>query len=126
MKMRPLVGSMSRLIIFIVVVLPQPEGPTSMTISPAAISRGGSSPAGAAFGWYRLVTPSSRMRAPPVESGTVSDTNSPRGGEFGEQVEHRVEDDGQDEDPDGARDDRVGGVRPAGAGDAREDTADEP
>ncbi len=38
MKIRPLVGSISRLIIFIVVVLPHPEGPTSMTISPAGIS----------------------------------------------------------------------------------------
>ena len=37
-RMRPLVGSMRRLIIFIVVVLPQPDGPTSITISPAGIS----------------------------------------------------------------------------------------
>lgn len=39
MKMRPLVGSIRRLIIFMVVVLPQPDGPTSITISPAGISR---------------------------------------------------------------------------------------
>ena len=34
----PAVGSISRLIIFIVVVLPHPEGPTSTTISPSRIS----------------------------------------------------------------------------------------
>jgi hypothetical protein len=38
-RIRPLVGSISRLIIFMVVVLPHPEGPTSITISPAGISR---------------------------------------------------------------------------------------
>jgi hypothetical protein len=35
---RPDVGSTSRLIIFSVVVLPQPDGPTSTTISPSATS----------------------------------------------------------------------------------------
>ncbi|KPC70940.1 hypothetical protein ADL35_36670, partial [Streptomyces sp. NRRL WC-3753] len=38
-KIRPEVGSMSRLTIFIVVVLPHPEGPTSVTSSPAATSK---------------------------------------------------------------------------------------
>ncbi len=38
MRMRPLVGSIRRLIIFSVVDFPQPEGPTKMTISPALIS----------------------------------------------------------------------------------------
>src|SRR5258706_1590475 len=37
--MRPLVGSMSRLTIFMVVVLPQPDGPTSTQISPSGTSR---------------------------------------------------------------------------------------
>ena len=37
-KMRPDVGSISRLIILSVVVLPQPDGPTSTQISPAGIS----------------------------------------------------------------------------------------
>ena len=36
--MRPEVGSIRRLIIFIVVVLPQPDGPTRTQISPAGIS----------------------------------------------------------------------------------------
>jgi len=38
MMMLPSVGSISRLIIFSVVVLPQPDGPTNMTIFPAGIS----------------------------------------------------------------------------------------
>ncbi len=38
MKMCPAVGSMSRLIIRRVVVLPQPDGPTSTQISPSTIS----------------------------------------------------------------------------------------
>ena len=37
--MLPLVGSISRLIILSVVVLPQPDGPTNMTTLPAGISR---------------------------------------------------------------------------------------
>src|SRR5918999_6119317 len=37
-KMEPSDGSMRRLIIFIVVVFPQPEGPTSTTVSPRAMS----------------------------------------------------------------------------------------
>ena len=36
---RPLVGSMSRLTIFMLVVFPQPEGPTSTQISPAGTVR---------------------------------------------------------------------------------------
>jgi hypothetical protein len=39
MMIRPDVGSTSRLIIRIVVVLPQPDGPTSTAISPASTSR---------------------------------------------------------------------------------------
>jgi hypothetical protein len=35
----PEVGSISRLIIFSDVVLPQPEGPTNITISPAGMVR---------------------------------------------------------------------------------------
>lgn len=40
-------GSISRLIILTVVLLPQPEGPTCITVSPAASSRLTSSRAGA-------------------------------------------------------------------------------
>ena len=35
MRMRPVVGSISRLTIFRLVVLPQPDGPTSTQILPA-------------------------------------------------------------------------------------------
>jgi hypothetical protein len=38
----PVVGSISRLIIFRVVDLPQPEGPTRTTISPLSTSRSSS------------------------------------------------------------------------------------
>ena len=38
-RMLPEVGSISRLIIFSEVVLPQPDGPTNITISPAGMSR---------------------------------------------------------------------------------------
>ena len=36
---RPLVGSISRFTIFIAVVLPQPDGPTSTQTSPAGMVR---------------------------------------------------------------------------------------
>src|SRR5262245_854719 len=61
-KIRPLVGSMRRLIIFSVVDLPHPEGPTSTTISPAATSRSSSSTATVPSA-YRFPTPSSRIIA---------------------------------------------------------------
>src|SRR5690349_10563944 len=131
--MRPLVGSMSRLIIFIVVVLPQPEGPTSITISPAGISMVMLSTAGADFASYCLLTPSSKMRAPRDGCGppgaaaesmvAESDTDPPRGCEPGEDVEHGVENDRQDQDPDGSRDHGVGGVGASHPRDSGEDVA---
>ena len=48
--MRPLVRSMRRLIIRSVVVLPQPEGPTSTQISPSPTSSERSSTAMVPFG----------------------------------------------------------------------------
>src|SRR5918996_3309453 len=53
---RPAVGSMSRLIIFIVVVLPHPDGPTRTTVSPLPISRERSPTAGARAPGKRLDT----------------------------------------------------------------------
>lgn len=47
MVIRPEVGSISRLIILRVVLLPQPEGPTRITVSLTATSRVTSSTAGA-------------------------------------------------------------------------------
>jgi hypothetical protein len=46
-SMVPEVGSISRLIIFNDVVLPQPEGPTNITISPRGMCRDSVSTAGA-------------------------------------------------------------------------------
>lgn len=60
-KTRPVVGSISRLIRRRVVVLPQPDGPRSTTISPAAMSRDNSATAGAAWPGYCLLTRSSRI-----------------------------------------------------------------
>ena len=55
-----MLGSMMRLIIFIVVVLPQPEGPTSTVSSPAANVRSSSRTAVVPSG-YTLLTPSRRI-----------------------------------------------------------------
>src|SRR4051812_23929911 len=115
-RMRPLVGSISRLIIFIVVVLPHPDGPTSITISPAGISSVTSSTAGTLCPGYCLVTPSSRMRSPrvpfavPASVVAESGTDTPRGGETGHEAEQEVEDDSEDQDAEGAGHDGVGGV----------------
>ncbi len=46
MSTRPELGSISRLIIFSVVVFPQPEGPQNITIDPAGISMFSPSTAG--------------------------------------------------------------------------------
>src|SRR6476469_4752382 len=118
MKIRPLVGSISRLIIFMVVVLPHPYGPTSMTISPAGISMVTLSTAGCAdCASYLFVTPSSSMRTPPVVD--ASDTNPPRDGETGEEVQHGVQDDRQNQDAHRRGDDGVGGVGSAHSGNTR-------
>src|SRR4051794_31052656 len=65
-KIRPLVGSISRLIIFNVVDLPQPDGPTRHTTSPGATSRSSSCTA-TVPSEYRFPTPSSRIIASPAE-----------------------------------------------------------
>src|SRR4051812_38958934 len=125
MKIRPLVGSISLLIIFMVVVLPHPDGPTSMTISPAGISMVRLSTAGSEDpASYRFVTPSSRILTPPVVA--LSDTNPPWDGETGEEVQHRIEDDRQNQDAHRRSDDGVGRVRAAHAGNPREDVSAEP
>ena len=54
-KMRPDVGSMSRLIILSVVVLPQPDGPTSTQISPSGMSSDSSRTASWPFGYCLLI-----------------------------------------------------------------------
>src|SRR3954468_8114896 len=105
MWIAPDVGSMSRLIIFSDVVLPHPEGPTNMTISPAGMTR--LSPSTAATGWpaYFLLTFSSRIAAPLisvldpsacVSVAVMSDPDSLRDGDPAEQQEESVEDQGDD------------------------------
>src|SRR5262249_12580988 len=63
-KIRPLVGSISRLIIFSVVDLPHPDGPTRHTISPGAMSRSRSCTA-TVPSEYRFPTPSSLIIGSP-------------------------------------------------------------
>src|SRR3954452_21236491 len=66
-RMRPEVGSTSRLIMRIVVVLPHPDGPTSTAIAPAGTSNESSSTAMVPSS-YRLETRSSRIIGSPVAS----------------------------------------------------------
>ncbi len=61
MKISPEVGSISRLTIFMVVVLPQPDGPSSTQISPSGTSIDTWSTAGAEPPGKTLVTRSSRI-----------------------------------------------------------------
>ncbi len=65
---RPDVGSMIRLTIFMVVVLPHPEGPTRMTISPSGTSSVRLSTAGFGSLGYCLHNPSSRIMVRPEPS----------------------------------------------------------
>src|SRR3954453_22038299 len=60
-RIAPPLGSIRRLIIFSVVVLPQPDGPTSATISPSTMSKDRSPTAGAGAFGNRFVTPCSEI-----------------------------------------------------------------
>src|SRR5581483_2196637 len=72
-QMRPLVGSMSRLIIRKVVLLPLPDGPISAQTSPVTTSSDRWSTAGGP-GPYRLVSASRAIiRAPYPRNGTTPD-----------------------------------------------------
>src|SRR5690606_15328374 len=115
MRMRPLDGSISRLIIRIVVVLPHPEGPSRTTISPASTSRDRSATAGASTPGYCLVTPSSRIIG--WWSGFWSATDASRSGQLGYQDEEQVEHDREGGDAEHAGERVVQRVR---AADARE------
>ena len=66
-RMRPSVGSTSRLTIRSVVVFPQPLGPTSTTVLPAGTSRSSASTATVPSG-YRFVTASNVIKPPPGPS----------------------------------------------------------
>jgi hypothetical protein len=71
----PDVGSMMRLIIFMVVVLPQPDGPTNMISSPGLMLIEKFSTADCGWFGYDLVTLLSSMLAPLVDL----DTDASRG-----------------------------------------------
>ena len=59
---------MIRLISFIVVVFPQPDGPTKITISPSGISRDSASTAGSAWPGNCLVSLSRRILIRPASA----------------------------------------------------------
>src|SRR6188768_3346613 len=112
MWIEPDVGSISRLIIFSDVVLPQPEGPTNITISPAGMTRLSPSTAAECWPTYFLVTFSRRISAPLISGElcssarcvpvvVMSDPDSLRDGEPAEEEQEEVEDQGDDHDPDG-------------------------
>ena len=72
-SMVPVVGSISRLIIFSVVDLPQPDGPTRKTSSPRPISRSSAWTATVPSS-YVLPTPESRI----ITSGSTEPVPSMR------------------------------------------------
>jgi hypothetical protein len=116
------------LIIFKVVVLPQPEGPTNMTIFPAGTSMVSPSTAGFAWPAYRLVTWSSRMRAPVIPSaraGTavVSDTDTSRSCESTQAEEQEIKDESKNDDTNDAGDNGFKGIRAAEPGEAGKNEA---
>lgn len=89
----PEAGSISRLIILRVVLLPQPEDPTGITASPAASSRVTSSTAGAWLSGERLVRLSSRIlalaaagRSGPADRADPPGPTAPDVGEVGSTI----------------------------------------
>src|SRR5690242_8562252 len=110
-KIFPDVGSISRLMSRIIVVLPLPDGPSSTTISPLRIVIVTSSTAALACPGYRLVTSISRIpprpassspaaaaAVPPASRTPPSDTDAPRGRQPPDQDEAPVEQQRQDDD----------------------------
>src|SRR5699024_12380305 len=108
--MLPVSVSMSRLIIFKVVVLPQPEGPTSMTMLPAGIYMVRQSTAGTAWPGNALVISRSRIETPweaavgAARSFCRSDTEPSRCGEPADADEDEIEQQGEEDDADHAND----------------------
>src|SRR5690606_25585712 len=98
MTILPLLGSIRRLIIFSVVVLPQPEGPTNITMEPAGISRVRPPTADFFCPGQVVVTSSSMIEAPVTFSATVfseillSDTDTSRGGQSANAEQNQVKD----------------------------------
>src|ERR671917_985008 len=93
---------MIRLIIFIVVVLPHPDGPTKTTISPSQISIERSSTAGSSWPGKTLVRSSRRIMVSavcmpcPFVASSVTDTS--RGCKLAQHIEERVEQQRQHDD----------------------------
>src|SRR5689334_9079988 len=108
----PEVGSMSRLIIRIVVVLPHPEGPTNTTISPAGISMFTESTAALAWLGYFLVRSFRTIGTPRwlLSVEVFSGTAPPRGREAAEDDEDGVEDERDEDHEDDADEGLVLGV----------------
>src|SRR5687768_16438798 len=101
---------MMRLIIFIVVVLPHPEGPTRTTISPSYISIERSSTAASPWAGKTLVRSSRRIMVSAVcvfSSVALSVTDTPRSRQFANQIEERVEQQRQHDDAEYAADHQV-------------------
>src|SRR4051794_38717822 len=98
-SMVPEVGSIIRLIIRIVVVLPHPDGPTNTTISPAGIFMLILSTAAFCWPGYFLVSSVSTIGTPCLApllcvSVAVSGTSPPGSGEATDDDEDRVEGEG--------------------------------
>src|SRR6056297_394380 len=110
---RPPVGSMMRLIIFIVVVLPQPDGPTSTTISPRGMSIDTRSTAGFSWPGKRLVSSWSWIIRSVTDASWDGQTAD---GEVQKVEEHR-----QHDDDDGSAEQGLEGSRRRDAADAGED-----
>src|SRR5918998_5923573 len=125
-KILPEVGSMMRLIIFIVVVLPHPDGPTKTTISPSGISIERSSTAGCVCPGKTFVRFSSRIIisgafATPVLPEPLSVMQTSRCSEFSEHRKEPVEEQGQHDYGEHRPEHQVEGNGAADAGDALED-----
>src|SRR5918998_4403805 len=128
-KILPLEGSIRRLIIFIVVVLPQPDGPTKTTISPSYISIERSSTAGSSWAGKSLERFSSRIMVSAVCLSSLvalSVTDPPGSRKFAEHVEERIEDQRQHDDAEYAAKHQVEGGNAADAGEPGEDVLAQP
>src|SRR3954468_10948269 len=131
-RISPLDGSTNRLIMRIVVVLPQPDGPTNITISPAGMSIVTLSTAGSGCPGECLVSSRSWMLCPaPLRIDSVrsdalvlvmvSATEASRCGQSADELEAEVENECEKHDTDGAGDGRVHGVDAADPGEPGED-----
>src|SRR5918997_551565 len=130
-KILPEVGSMMRLIIFIVVVLPHPDGPTKTTISPSGISSERLSTAGCVWPGKTFVKSSSRIIisgafAEPSFPKPLSVMQTPRSSKFPEHRKEPVEEQCQYDDGEHRPEHQVEGHRAADTRDPLEDVLSQP